>query len=121
MQEPKYLLISTPLEMVRIQEESILYIDSEGNYSNIYVVGGEKFFVSYQLGQIEEMIDQQLCSSLKTLVRIGRTKIVNLRYLCYIHTTKQVLSLLDPSGKKYDLSASKDALIMLKKAIEKIE
>ena len=118
MQEQEYLMISTSTEMVRLREENVVCITSDGNYSHICAIGGEIFIVASQLGQIERLIGEQLRSSYGYFVRIGRGLIINMRYLCYINVTRQKLYLLDSSGKKYVQDASREALIQLKNIID---
>lgn len=118
MQEQEYLIVSTSTEMVRLREECVVCITSDGNYSHINAIGGEKFLVSSQLGQIERLISEQLKSSYGYFIRIGRGLIINMRYLSYINVSRQKLYLLDPSGKKFVQEASRDALIQLKNVIE---
>ena len=120
MQEQEYLMISTATEMVRLLEKNIVCITSDGNYSHICAIGGEKFLVASQLGQIERLISEQLRSSYGYFIRIGRGLIINMRYLCYINISKQKLYLLDSSGKKYVQEASREALVQLKNMSEKI-
>ena len=120
MQEQEYLMISSATEMVRLLEKNIVCITSDGNYSHICAIGGEKFIVSSQLGQIERLISEQLRSSYGYFIRIGRGLIINMRYLCYINISKQKLYLLDSSGKKYVQEASREALLQLKIITEKM-
>ena len=63
MKETEWLMLSTSTEMVRLREESIVCITSDGNYSHICAIGGDTFIVSSQLGQIEQLIGEQLHSS----------------------------------------------------------
>ena len=112
-------MISTTTEMVRLSEENVICITSDGNYSHICTIGGETFMVASQLGQIERLISEQLRSSYGYFIRIGRGLIINMRYLCYINVTRQKLYMLDSSGKKYVQDASRDALIQLKNMAEK--
>lgn len=120
MQKQEYLMISTSTEMVRLREDNVVCITSDGNYSHICAIGGEKFIVASQLGQIERLISEQLPSSYGYFIRIGRGLIINLRYLCYINITRQKLYLLDSSGKKYVQEASREALAQLKNMTEKM-
>ena len=120
MKETEWLMLSTSTEMVRLREESIVCITSDGNYSHICAIGGETFIVSSQLGQIEQLIGEQLHSSYGYFVRIGRGLIINMRYLCYINISKHKWYLLDASGRKYVQSASREALIQLKNITEKM-
>lgn len=119
MQETEYLVISTATEMVRLQEENVVCITSDGNYSHINAIGGESFIVSSQLGQVEQLIGVQLPSAYGHFVRIGRGLIINMRYLCYVNISKQKLYLIDIAGHKYVQNASREALIQLKNMTEK--
>ena len=74
--------------------------------------------VTFQLGQIEHMIADQLPELSKHFVRIGKSLIVNLNYVYYIHVPKQQLILVDGQHNRYTLSASKEALKALKELIE---
>ena len=55
-----HLIISTANELLRVAATHIIYISSDGNYSNLLISGGEIRMVSFQLGQLEEMIQKQL-------------------------------------------------------------
>ena len=118
MQGQEYLMISTSTEMIRLREEEVVCITSDGNYSHICAIGGESFIVASQLGKIERLISEQLHSSYGYFIRIGRGLIINMRYLCYINITRQKLYMLDSSGKKYVQEASREALMQLKNMIE---
>lgn len=120
MQQQEYIVITTTTEMIRLREESVVCITSDGNYSHIWAIGGENFMVPSQLGQIEQLIGNQLRSSYGYFIRIGRGLIINMRYLCYINVSKQKLYLLDSSGRKYVQSASREALIQLKNVTAKM-
>lgn len=106
--------------MVRIRPESIVYVVSDGNYSNIVQADSHIRMVTYQLGQIVKMIEeQQVETELSRFIRIGKSLIVNSRYVYYINVTRQKLTISDGRTFSYDLSASKDALKSLKDYLEK--
>lgn len=114
-----HLVISTSTELLRVRAEHILYIQSDGNYSTLFLIGGETRFATYQLGQIEKMIGDQLPELGSNFVRIGKSLIINLEYVFYINPGRQQLVLADDSQNRHTLSASKDALKALKELIEK--
>ena len=93
-----HLVISTTNELLRVAAMHIVYISSDGNYSNLLMSGGEIRMVTFQLGQIEEMINKQLPEMRST--------------------SRQQLVLHDRDNT-YTLSASKEALKALKEHIEK--
>ena len=55
-----HLIISTSNDLLRVAASHILYISSDGNYCNFFQTGGEMRLVTFQLGQIERMIAEQL-------------------------------------------------------------
>lgn len=112
-----HLIISTSNDLLRIAASHIIYIQADGNYCNIFQTGGEMKTVTLQLGQIIHMIDKLSWK----FVRIGKSLIVNRRYVYYIQATKKQIILVDSQFNRYDLQASKEALTELKELIEKEE
>ncbi len=115
----RHLVISTSTDLVRIAPEKIVYISSDGNYSTLVQSDGEMRMLSYQLGQIEEIIDVQLGSADNTFIRIGRSLIINTSYIYFINVPKQKLILSDVATFSHQVAASKDALKQLKDLLEK--
>lgn len=113
-----HLVISTSNDLLRVAASHVLYISSDGNYCNFFQTGGEMRLVTFQLGQVERMIADQLPELSKHFVRIGKSLIINLNYIYYIHVPKQQLILVDGQQNRYTLSASKEALRALKELIE---
>ena len=113
-----HLIISTSNELLRVAASHIIYISSDGNYSNLLMSGGEIRMVTFQLGQIEEMIQQQLPEMRSNFIRIGRSLIININHVYHINISRQQLLLKDRDNT-YTLSASKEALKALKEFIEK--
>lgn len=114
-----HLVISTSMDLLRVRAEHIFYIQSDGNYSNLFLVGGEIRLLTCQLGQVEKMIAEQLPELGRYFVRIGRNLIINLDYVYYINVGKQQLMLADNPQNRTTLNASKEALKALKELIEK--
>jgi len=114
-----HLVISTATDLLRVQAKHIIYISSDGNYSNLLLSGGEMRMVTFQLGQIEKMIADQLHEDGKNFVRIGKSLIINLNNVFFINVSKQQLIMNDVTQGRYTLSASKEALKALKELIEK--
>ena len=112
------LVISTSTELIRVQQDRVIFIASNGNYSTITTGGGDELVVTYQLGQIETILASQFGDDDDTFVRIGKQLIVNINYIYYINITRQKLVLKDYSDRKYELSASREALKQLKALFE---
>ncbi len=115
----KHLVISTSVELVRIAPEAIVYVASDGNYSTLVQVDGEMRLLTFQLGQIEKMIESQLGSDGNQFIRIGKSLIINRSYIYYINVSKQNLILSNASTFSHTVTASKEALKQLKELVEK--
>lgn len=115
----KQLVISTSIDLVRIAPERIIYIASDGNYSTLMQTDGEVRMLTFQLGQIERMIADQLGSEGNNFIRIGKSLIINRSYIYYINVPKQKLTLSDVASFSHTVAASKEALKQLKELIEK--
>ena len=107
------LTLSNSNEYIRIPAESLVYIASDGNYSDIYNCQGDCRTVTLQLGIIEELIHQKLQNH-EVFARIGKSLIVNLKFIYYINPAKKQLILSDCRTFKFNLEASKEALKKLK-------
>ena len=106
---------------MRVPVNCLMYVSSEGNYSNVVTSDGRSRLVTYQLGQIEDAINDQLEDEGMTFLRLGRSLIVNTEYIYLVDVTKQILILSDFHGSYHELSASKEVLAKLKAYIESIE
>ncbi len=115
----KPLIFSTTIELVRIAPEKVVYISSDGNYSSLIQADGEMRLLSFQLGQIEKMIEEQIGDANNCFIRIGKSLIINRLYIYYINVPKQKLILSDAGAVNHTVSASKEALKQLKELIEK--
>lgn len=108
------ILISKGAELVRVPVEHLVFIQAEGNYSHLVTRDGRRTLISYQLGQIEDIIEDQLGDTGGQFLRIGRGLIVNSVFIYQIDITSQRLVLSDCNGCCHELSASKEVLTKLK-------
>lgn len=115
----RFIVISTSTELVRIATERIVCISSDGNYSTLLQTDGMSRTLTYQLGQLEDMIGDQLGKRDNTFIRVGKSVIINRSYIHYINIPKQRLVLSDLANFNHTVSASKEALKNLKDYIEK--
>ena len=60
IQPMEILVISKGTEMLCVPVDRLVYISSDGNYSTVVTQDNREQTVSYQLGQIEDLIDEQL-------------------------------------------------------------
>lgn len=117
----KKIIISKGTELLRVPADCLMYVSSDGNYSNVVTTDGKSRLVTYQLGQIEDAINEQLGDEGMTFLRLGRGLIINTEYIYLVDVAKQVLILSDFHGSFHELSASKEVLAKLKAYIESIE
>ena len=115
----KCLVISTATDLVRVAPDKIVYISSDGNYCNLMLTDNETRLITFQLGQVEAMIEEQLGPEKIMFARIGRGLIINSNYIYYINIQSQKLILSDNDHFTHTVSASKDALKLLKERLEK--
>ena len=86
----EWLRISTSIEMVRVATDEIIYVRADGNYSDLVLTNGQRRKMTFQLHFFDEIF-QQLQNN--TFVRVGRSLIVNKRYIYVINLTEQQLIL----------------------------
>lgn len=115
----KFLIIANAADLVRIAPEKIVFISSDGNYCNLVQADNETRLLTIQLGQLEALIHEQLGTEGNLFIRIGRSLIINRNYIYYINVQSQKLILSDVARFTHTVSASKEALKLLKDLIEK--
>ena len=114
----KHIIISKGTELLRIPADSLMFVSSDGNYSNITTEDGRTKLVTLQLGQIEDILQVQLSNAESNFLRLGRSLIINTNYIYFIDTSKQELILSNCKGSYHSLTASREVLIKLKAYIE---
>ena len=117
----KFIVISTNTELLRVPSERLMYISSEGNYSKVFTQDGHYHLVAYQLGQLEDLMNEQLGDEDTPFVRIGKSLIVNKDYIYLIDVSEQVIIVSDCRGQFHKLKASRKALTQIKVLIENTE
>ena len=114
----KTIRISTKTELLRFPSDRLLFISAEGNYSMIHLEDGSSYLVAYQLGQLEDMITDQLGESGMHFLRIGRSLIVNIHFILLIDVTNKKLIISNCCGQCHSLSASREVLAKVKLYLE---
>ena len=115
----KTIVISKGTELFRIPADRLVYAKAEGNYSTVVTQDNRKTMVSLQLGQIEDLIGDQIGEE-SNFIRLGRGLVINTDFIFSIDTTKQRIVLSDCHGCYHDLPASREALINFKAYLEAI-
>lgn len=104
------LLIHTTNEAYRFTPTQVISIEADGNYSNVRLTDGNEYLVSYQLGQVESILREQLGCTDHTFVRVGKSLIINLNEVRHINITRQTLEMNSIGGEKLIFTASREAL-----------
>ena len=112
------LIISKGTEMLSVPVERLVYVASEGNCSKVVTQDSRHRIVSFQLGQIEDLINKQIGDAASRFTRLGRCLIVNVDFVYFIDISKQTLILSDCLNFYEELSAPRESLIKLKAYIE---
>lgn len=113
-----HLTISNTIGLYRFPIDSIVYIAAEGNYSRFKMADNDEQVLVCQLGQLEEIMREQLNKEDNRFLRVGRSLIINLDYVYVINPSKSQLILSNGCGVRYPITASKDALTALKNAYD---
>ena len=108
----EWLKITTATELTRVPTDDIMYVKSDGNYSDIFLSNGKSRKMTFQLHFFDEIF-QKLKNNY--FVRVGRQLIVNKNYIFVINPSNQMLILKGD----HILRASQEALKELKALIEK--
>ena len=93
MDKESLLIIKNKSEVLFLQLDDILYIQADGNYSNIILAdGGVINTLTYQRAEIARMMEEQLPKLCKQFVMLGRSYMVNTGYVLRIQPSKQLLT-----------------------------
>lgn len=77
----RFITISKGTEFLRIPADHLVFISADGNYSNVVTRDGKSALVSFQLGQVEDLIADQLGDGGGQFIRLGRGLIINIHFL----------------------------------------
>ena len=124
----EWLRISTSTELVRVATDEIVYVRADGNYSDLMLTNGNCRKMTFQLHFFDEVF-QQLQKNM--FVRVGRSLIVNKRFIYVINLTEQQLILSGGDMKEpivfygqsktdnpQKISLAREALRQLKELLE---
>jgi len=124
----EWLRITTSTELVRVATDEIVYVRADGNYSDLVLTNGKSRKMTFQLHFFDEVF-QRLHNNM--FVRVGRSLIVNKRYIYVINLTEQQLILFGGAMKEAitfygqptlkqprDITMSRDGLKKLMELLE---
>jgi DNA-binding LytR/AlgR family response regulator len=110
----KYLYLNSRDEFIRVDITKIIYFESDGNYTNIYLSNKMKGVVGMNLSQMQTTLADNLRENAKIFARVGKRHIINLNYVYHIALLRQKLVLSDGERFEYTVNVSKEALRKLR-------
>lgn len=110
----EYLYINTRDELLRIECSKIVYMEGDGNYTNIIMINKQKSSVCMNLSDMQKLISESLQEKASIFARVGKRFIVNMNYIYKVQPLHQSLILTDGVNFAFQLGISKDALRKLK-------
>lgn len=116
----EYLIIYNTQDCVRVPSDDIIYIQADGNYSDIYLYSDKPQNVLMGIGDIGEEIENQLIDTCDSFVQVGRSLIINLNYLIHISLQKESIQLYNGTSGYYTVEVSKEPLKTLKEHVENL-
>ena len=73
-----FLYLNTRNELIRLDCSRIVYMEGDGNYTNIVLVNKQKVAVCMNLSNMQQFISESLRERASIFARIGKRFIVNL-------------------------------------------
>ena len=111
----KLFLHSTPTSLLHFDEDTLMYVQADGNYVTLHFRDSSTKVLTMQLHEFENLLVRKAVSQFS---KVGRSLIVNNQYVFSINTTKQEIVISDKVMFSHTLTASKGAVEDLKKNLE---
>lgn len=74
--KPVYLFLNTKIELLRIDIHNIVYLEADGNYTNIVSINNLKGVVCVNLSQMQSMLSEKLQEEASIFARVGKKYII---------------------------------------------
>ena len=87
--EHNYVILSKCNVLVRVIASDIIYISSEGSYSTMVLIDGRKHVFSFNLSSFEKQLETQLGLESQIFIRLGKSLIINSKYIKSINVPSQ--------------------------------
>ena len=110
----EFLYVNTRDELLRLDCSKIVYMEGDGNYTNIVFVNKLKASVCMNLSDMQKFISESLKEKAAMFARVGKRFIVNISYVYQVSVTRRVLVVTDGVHFAFQLGISKEALRQLK-------
>lgn len=117
------ICINSRDELNLIDIDQIACVQANGNYSNVMYIKGQKLMVALGISQLELILREGVARDEKhfsQFYRLGRSVIINKRYLAQIDMAKQKVLLSDRGKHAYQLIVPRQTLRSFKDLIRDI-
>ena len=109
------LIFNTRDELTLIKIDHISYLESDGNYTNVFFINGVKTTLLASLTTLENLIAERFSDKKNIFIRLGKKYIVNSTQIFQISIPRQRLILSDlETTTVYSIPVAKEALKSLK-------
>jgi len=109
-----YLYLNTRNELIRLDCFKIVYMEGDGNYTNIVLANKQKVTICMNLSHMQRFISESLRERASFFARVGKRFIINLNYVYKVQPLLQSLVVTDGVNFTFQLGVSKEALKQLK-------
>lgn len=110
----KFFTISTRDEIYRFDAATVMYLRAKGNYTDITTIDRRTITVCSSLSHIHDLLNECVCNSAYSFVRVGKSLVVNMAYVSHINIPNQFFILSDRHSFMTKLTAPKGSLRQLK-------
>lgn len=105
-------------ELTRVCLQDVMYIKADGNYAMICFKSGRVQPILSSLQNIKQLLDE---ISSGAFLMVGRSHIVNRKYISQINTAHKTIIVADDDTKEHvTLQVSKESVIQLMDAMKEI-
>lgn len=114
----KYLYLGSREESYRINKDSIVYFEADGNYTRFVLCSKQEGMIAVNLGKVDDILAEELGSDAQIFIRASRKYIINWSYLYRICVLKGLLILSDGFNFEFKLKVPSTRLRQLKDLLE---
>lgn len=115
----EWLYFNSRDELIKVKVSNIMYFEADGNYTNIILTNKMSTSVCMNLAAMQKVLADRLKENVAVFARVGKSYILNLRYVYQIKIQRKKLVMSDFQTSTYSLEVSKLALKTLKDMITK--
>lgn len=114
----KNICLNSRDDLIIIALDKVAYFQAQGNYTKLCYISGDCSLLMIGLSKTEEVIGKSYeKGTTSPFIRLGRSLIINQKFLAEINLLKQKVRLSDFEGHSFDVAVSKPLLKQYKERI----